>query len=219
MSTEGPLPPPVYLFSPFSDVEWDRLERFARKLRCLEESEFPNASLNIVVTPLPVPGPTGGPGWALGVDGPNEKEVKSVIGDFRQLYGDHNRTSARSILKMLDGHARKRGTDAARELSGQLKDFGKHLGMRKKRDPRAYMLEEGHDGPRSPDSIVQDWFNGVYFHDDDLEGRSGLERDGHSTVEMFRWSLHSAIKDLIGDWGKLRILVDAILRDPALRTP
>jgi hypothetical protein len=64
-------------------------------------------------------------------------------------------------------------------------DFVKHLGTRKKIDPRAYMLEEGHDRPRSPDSIAQDWFNGVF----------------------------------IGDWGKLRILVDAILRDPALRAP
>lgn len=213
------LPPPVYLFSPFSDDEWNRLERFARKLRCLEESEFPSASLNIVATPVGHPGPLGGRGWAFGVDGPAESQVKQVIGDFRQLYTDPNRTSARSILKMLDGHARTRGTDVARSLSSQLKVFGKRLGKRKKKDPRGYMLEEGHDGLRSPDSIVQDWFNGVYFHDDDSEGRSELERDGHSTVEMFRWSLHSAIRDFISDWGKLGILVDAILRDPGLRVP
>lgn len=191
------------------------MERFARKVGFLQASEFPSACLNIIATPSPVRGPTGGQGWTFGVDGPSEKEVKSIIGDFRQIYTDKNETSARSILKMLDGHARRRGTDVSRDLSIELKEFGKHLGNRKKHDPRAYVLEEGHEGKRSPDSIVRDWFNGVYFHDD--PGRSELERDGHSTVEMFRWTLHTAIKDFILDWGKLRNLVEAVLRDPALR--
>jgi hypothetical protein len=216
MPKAQPLPPPFYLFSPFGEREWERMERFARKVGYLQGSEFPNASLNIVATPVPTPGPAGGQGWAFGVDGPSEKEVKSVIGDFRQIYTDKNETSARSILKMLDGHARTRGTDASRDLAVRLKAFGKRLGGRKKNDPRGYVLEEGHEGRRSPDSIVQDWFNGVYFHDDSGQ-RSELERNGHSTVEMFRWTLHTAIKDFIGDWGDLRNLVEAILRDPALR--
>jgi hypothetical protein len=35
---------------------------------------------------------------------------------------------------------------------------------------------------------------------------------------MSRWSLHTAIKDFISDWGQLRYLVDGVLRDPALRS-
>lgn len=213
------LPPPIYLFSPFSEQEWDAMERFARKVGFLQESEFPNASPKIVATPVPAPGPGGGQGWAFGVDGPNEKEVKSIIGDFRQLYADHNRTSARTVLKMLKGHARARDTDASRSLFHQLKTFGKHLGHRKDNDPRGYVLEgtaEGDSIKRSPDSIVKEWFSGVYFHDEPGQA-SELEREGHSTVEMFRWSLHTAIKDFISDWGKLRYLVETILRDPALR--
>jgi hypothetical protein len=213
------LPPPTYLFSPFSEREWDAMERFARKVRFLQESEFPNASLKIVATPVPGPGPRGGQGWAFGVDGPDEKEVKSIIGDFRQIYTDPNRTSARTILKMLTGHARARDTDASRSLFLELKAFGKRLGQRKDSDPRGYMLEgtAGSDSiKRTPDSIVKEWFSGVYFHDEEGQA-SGLERDGHSTVEMFRWSLHTAIKDFISDWGKLRYLVDGVLRDPALR--
>jgi hypothetical protein len=203
------LPPPAYLFSPFSDREWEVLERYARKVKALQASEFPSASLKIVATPMPIPGRTGRYGWRLGIDGPDEKEVKSVIGDFRQLYMDHNRTSARAVLKMLTGHARARDTDPSRSLFHELKELGKHLGLRKEQDPRAYVLEETSDGgsiKRSPDSIVRDWFNGVYFHDD-------------SGPEMSRWHLQYAIKDFIEDWGKLLTLVEAVLRDPGLRSP
>lgn len=196
------------------------MERFARRVGFLQESDFPNASLNIVATPVPGPGPRGGQGWAFGVDGPDEKEVKSIIGDFRQIYTDHNRTSARTVLKMLTGHARARETDASRSLFHQLRAFGKHLGHRKDNDPRGCVLEESVEGDsvkRSPDSIVRDWFNGVYFHDEPGPA-SELEREGHPTVEMFRWSLQTAIKDFISDWGKLRFLVETILRDPVLRS-
>lgn len=220
MSNPVRLPPPAYLFSPFSEGEWEVLGRFERKVGFLQESEFPGASLDIKLIPVPVPGPSGGQGWAIGIDGPDEREVKSIIGDFRQLYTDRNRTSARSVLKMLIGHARVRDTDASQSLFLQLKAFGKQLGHRKDNDPRGYVLEGEHGGEsikRSPDSIVREWFNGVYFHDDDLGSASGLERDGHAAVEMFRWHLQTAIKDFISDWGKMRHLVEAILRDPALR--
>lgn len=220
MSGPVRLPPPAYLFSPFSEREWEVLGRFERKVGFLQESEFPSATLDIKLIPVPVPGPGGGQGWAIGIDGPDEREVKSIIGDFRQLYTDHNRTSARSVLKMLTGHARLRDTDASQSLFLQLKAFGKHLGQRKDNDPRGYVLEgtpTEESIRRSPDSIVRAWFNGVYFHDDDQGRASGLERDGHASVEMFRWHLQTAIKDFISDWGKLRHLVKAILRDPALR--
>ncbi|MGN6255335.1 MAG: hypothetical protein ACTHO8_10220 [Solirubrobacterales bacterium] len=220
MSNPVRLPPPVYLFSPFSEGEWDVLGRFERKVRFLQESEFPGASLDIKLVPVPAPGPGGGQGWAIGIDRPDEREVKSIIGDFRQIYTDSNRSSARSVLKMLRGHARDRDTDASQSLFHQLKAFGKHLGHRKENDPRGYVLEGTPDEEsvkRSPDSIVKAWFNGVYFHDDELGSPLGLERDGHASVEMFRWHLQTAIKDFISDWGKLRYLVEAILRDPALR--
>ena len=221
MSNAIRLPPPVYLFSPFSEREWDALGRFVRKVGALQESEFPSASLDIKLTPVPVAGPAGGQGWAIGVDGPDEREVKAVIGDFRQIYTDRNRTSARTVLKMLTGHARARETDASRSLSCELKAFGKRLGQRKDNDPRGYVLEGARAEEsikRSPDSIVKAWFNGVYFHDDDLGLASCLERNGHASVEMFRWHLHTAIKDFIKDWGNLRYLVEAILHDPALRS-
>lgn len=214
----GSRPPLTYLFSPFSDTERETLERFVRKVRGLEESQFPDASLNIIATPAPGPGPNGGPGWTFQIDGPDEREVKMIIGDFRQIYTHTHRTSAPRIVTMLKRHAHERDTDASRRMIYGLKAFGKHLGRRKREDPRAYVLEETPDGgsiKRSPDSIVQDWFNGVYFHDD-LEA-SGLERDGHTTVEMSRWTFQYTIKDFIGDWGKLRGLVEAILRDPTLR--
>jgi hypothetical protein len=213
------LPPPTYLFSPFSEKEWDAMERFSRRVKYLQESEFPNASLNIVATPVPGTAPGGCQGWTLGVDGPSEREVKSIILDFRQIYTDSNRTSARTVLKMLTGHARARDTDASRSLFHELRAFGRHLGQRKDSDPRGYMLEGTAGGDsikRSPDSIVKEWFSGVYFHDEEGQA-SELERDGHSIVEMFRWSLHTAIQDFISDWGKLRYLVEGVLGDPALR--
>ncbi len=211
-------PPLPYLFSPFSDVERETLERFVRKVRGLQESQFPNASLNIIITPAPGPGPHGGQGWTVQIDGPDERGVKLIIGDFRQIYTHTNRTSAPRIITMLKSHAHERGTDASRRMIHELKDFGKQMRRRKREDPRGYYLEETPDGgsiKRSPDSIVQDWFNGVYFHDD-LEA-SDLERDGHALVEMLRWALQYTIKDSISEWGKLKSLVEAVLRDPALR--
>jgi hypothetical protein len=219
VQTPARRPPPlVYLFSSFSDIERDTLERFVRKVTGLQESQFPNASLDIIATPVPGPGPRGGFGWSFQVDGPDEREVKVIIGDFRQIYTQTHRTSAPRIIKMLKRHAYERDTDASRLMIHDLKVFGKQLGKRKKEDPRGYVLEETPDGgsiKRSPDSIVQDWFNSVYFHDD-VEA-SDLERDGHPTVEMSRWTFQYTIKDFIRDWGKLRFLVEAILRDPELR--
>jgi hypothetical protein len=211
-------PPLTYLFSPFSDVERDTLERFVRKVSGLQESQFPNASLNIIVSPAPSPGPNGGQGWTVQIDGPDEREVKMIIGDFRQIYTPTHRTSAPRVITMLKEHAHERDTDASRRMIRELKECGKQLRRRKREDPRGYYLEETPDGDsikRSPDSVVRDWFNGVYFHDD-LEA-SELERDGHTIVEMLRWTLQYTIKDSISEWGKLKRLVEAILRDPALR--
>jgi hypothetical protein len=194
------------------------LERFVCKVKGLQESQFPKASLDIIATPVPGPGPRGGCGWSFQVDGPDEREVKVIIGDFRQIYTKSHRTSASRVIKMLKRHAHERDTDASRRMIYDLKAFGKQLGRRKQEDPRGYLLEETPDGDsitRSPDSLVQDWFNSVYFHDDPKA--SDLERDGYATVEMSRWAFQYTIKDFIGDWGKLRLLVEAILRTPGLR--
>ncbi|MEZ5077206.1 MAG: hypothetical protein R2725_07175 [Solirubrobacterales bacterium] len=215
-----PRPPLTYLFSPFSDRERETLERFVRKVKGLQESRFPDAELNIVATPVPGPGPSGVAGWSIGIDGPEELEVKAIITDFRQIYADPHRTSARSVIAMLKRHAHERGTDASRVMIGQLKAFGKQLNKRERSDPRGYMLEETEDGGsarRTPHSIVNEWFNGVYFHDEEGPG-SELDSEGNSLVEMFRWSFQATIKDFINHWGKLRILVEAILRDPAMRS-
>lgn len=83
-------PPLGYLFVPFTDLERGVLERFVRKIEALQDSEFPKADLNIIATPCAGPGPRGGQGWSFGLDGPDEREVKAVIGDFRQIYTDHN---------------------------------------------------------------------------------------------------------------------------------
>jgi hypothetical protein len=212
-------PPLNFLFSAFSDRERETLERFARRVSGLQESRFPEAELNIVATPTPGPGPRGAFGWSFGIDGPKEFEVKAIIGDFRQIYVDTHRTSARSVIAMLKRHAHERDTDSSRIMIGELRAFGKKLGKRERHDPRGYVLEEAPDGGsirRTPDSILRDWFNGVYFHDDEGPA-SDLDREGHSFVEMFRWSFQTAVKDFIIDWGKLRVLVEAVLRDPALR--
>lgn len=214
MQIAGPRRPPLaYLFSAFSDGERETLERFARKVKGLQESRLPEAELNIVATPVPGPGPGGVAGWSLGIDGPEEMEVKAIVTDFRQLYVDRHRTSARSVVAMLKRHANERSTDASRVMIGQLRAFGKQLKERERHDPRGYVLEEtagGGSGRRTPDSIVREWFNGVYFHDDEGPG-SELDREGSSVVEMFRWSFQTTIKDFINHWGKLRILVEAIL--------
>src|SRR5438128_9803647 len=123
-------PPLGYLFVAFTDLERGVLERFVRKIEALQDSEFPKADLNIIATPCAGPGPRGGQGWSFGLDGPDEREVKAVIGDFRQIYTDHNRTSANSVLKMLKRHAYERGTDSSRRMIHELKSFGKQLGKR-----------------------------------------------------------------------------------------
>ncbi len=211
--------PLSYVFSPLSDEDRWALERFVRKVGELQDSGFSESETKIVGMQIPGGTYMGGPAWKIRVDGPSEAEVKTVISDFRQLYTDTTRTSAMKVLKILERRAYERGTDPSKQMIDQLKGLRAELKRRKEEDPRGKFLEEGPEGETitpTPDNIVQTWFNGIFFHDEP-ELAAELERDGHMTVEMFRWSLQMTIKDLITCWGHLRELAECVLRDPDLR--
>jgi len=80
------------------------------------------------------------------------------------------------------------------------------------------LLEEDEQGvtvARSPESIIDTWFNGEYFHDDP-EFAEQLTPSDSAAVEMMRLSLHTAMRDFIVYWGRIRDLVKRVLADPAL---
>jgi len=72
---------------------------------------------------LPGASHLGGQAWNLGVDVPNEALLKSVIGDFRLLYTDTNRSSAMRVLKILERSAYERGTPTGRAAIEALKEI------------------------------------------------------------------------------------------------
>ncbi|MFZ1927457.1 MAG: hypothetical protein WAU42_15120 [Solirubrobacteraceae bacterium] len=69
----------------------------------------------------------GGQAWNQGIDLPEEALLKSVIGDFRLLYTDKNRSSAMRILKILQHSAYERDTPTARAAIEALKEIRKYL--------------------------------------------------------------------------------------------
>lgn len=111
----------------------------------------------------------GGQAWEIRPSGPDQEAVKAVIGDFRQLWTDHRPTSAMSVLKILRGSAKRRGSAAGAELVSQLEVFRRRLLERKSVDPGGKMLVEGEFGESreiAPEEIIDSWLNGEYLHDD-----------------------------------------------------
>ena len=211
-------PPLVYVFMPLGGQDRWSVERFVRKVDALNESEFSRSTSAVRGTLIPGETFLGGPAWQIGVDGPGEAAVKAVIGDFRQLYGDHNRASAAKVLKILQRSAHARGTDAGRDMIAKLKGLRNALRDRRERDPRGKLLEETRSGAmveRPPRDIIDTWFNGEYFHDEP-ELAAQLGPDGHAAAEMMRLSLHTAIRDHLAYWNALREVAVAVLQDPAL---
>ena len=137
------------VFAPFSDVERTILERFLRKVRTLEASTFAESETTLRAVPLPGVTALGGPAWQVGVDGPSEESVKAALTDFRQLYTDTNDSSAARVLNILKESAKRRGTDSGQRMVVQLRDRGKLLRARDRKDPRAMVLDELH-GEMSP---------------------------------------------------------------------
>ena len=214
-----PLPPPlVYIFSPISTDDRWALERFISKVDSLNASSFRHSETKLRATSIPGATYLGGPAWQIGVEGPDEQAVKAAVGDFRQLYTDHNNASAMKVIKILQRAASRRGTDASRDMIEQFRTLRRTLEKRRKIDPRGKMLEEDPSGgsiERSPDDIIQTWFNGEYFHDD-RERASELSPDGHAAVEMMRLSLQMAMRDYLAYWTSVRDIAAAVLKDPAL---
>lgn len=152
-------------------TEQDRvdLERFIRKVDALRASAFMEHRFGMHGELLPGASHLGGQAWNLGIDVPDEALLKSVIGDFRLLYTDKNRSSAMRILKILQRSAYERGTPAGRAAIEALKEIRKHLQERRKTDPVGQILDADQHGTlvaRSPENIIDTWFNGEYFHDD-----------------------------------------------------
>lgn len=208
------------IFSPLSDDQRSVLERFVRKVNELNESSFAKSATGLKGTMIPEGQVLGGQAWQITVDGPPEESIKAVVGDFRQLYAENSNSSAMKVVKILSERANARGTDASREVIGQLRAFRKELRTRGTVDPRGKMLEEDESGgtvQRSPQSIIATWLNGEYLHDDP-EKAAELSPEGHASVEVLRFSLQTAVRDYIEYWSQLRDLAAAVLKDPARRS-
>lgn len=207
------------VFARFSAENRWALERFARKVDELNESELAQARIGFGMTMIPGDQTMGGQAWRIRVEGASKKEVKAAVLDFRQLYTDSNPTSATRILKILSESAHARATDVARHAIEDLKGMRKALHDRKKTDPHGAMFEEtslGESVVRTPEELIKTWFNGEAFHDDrDLDQQVGPE--GEPMSEMLMFGLQTAIQDHIKYWTRIRDLVVEVLKDDALR--
>jgi hypothetical protein len=155
----------------------------------------------------------GGPAWSIGVNVPDEPSVKAVIADVRIRYTDTNQCSAMRVIKLLQASGYRRGTPEGRKAIEALKEIRAHLKTRRKRDPVAHILDEDDDGflvDRSPEDIIDLWFNGEYFHDD-RDKAEQLEGEQRLDVEMMRVVLHTAIRDHVRAWMVLRNTANGVL--------
>jgi hypothetical protein len=190
------MPAPFdYVFTPLSAEERWALERFVSRVDRLRGSQFAASQSGLRATLLP---------------------GATVLGG---LYTDSNNASAAKVAAILKRRAYERGTDASRQMIDRLRELGAALRKRRVEDPWGKVLEEDQSGAlveRSPEDIINTWFNGEYFHDEP-ELAAELAPDGHGAVEMMRLSLHMAMRDYIRYWSTLRDLVEKVLADPSLR--
>jgi hypothetical protein len=184
-----------------------------RKVDALVASPFMQQRIGLTGEQIPGQSYLGGPAWSIGVKVPDELSVKAVIADFRILYTDTNQCSAMRVLKLLQASAYRRGTPKGREGIEALKDIRTHLKTRRKRDPVAHILDEDDDGvlvDRSPEEIIDLWFNGEYFHDD-RDKAEQIEGEQRLDIEMMRVVLHTAIRDHVRAWMVIRNTADGVL--------
>jgi len=208
----------TYVFTPLAERDRLVLERFVRKVDELRGSRFAGTQTALRATFLPGVTAVGGPAWNIAATGPDDEAVKAVVGDFRQLYTDHNPTSGTSVIKILSRSASRRGTDAGARMCSALRELRREMARRRLEDPRGKLLEEQLDGStaeRSPDEIIKTWMNGEYLHDD-LEKASEIPL-GHGATEMMRISLQMAMRDFLSYWVRIRAIAAAVLNEPALR--
>jgi hypothetical protein len=196
-------------------TEQDRidLQRFIRKVDALQASGFMEHQIGMHGELLPGASHVGGQAWNLGIDVADEALLKSVIGDFRLLYTGTNRSSATRVLKILQRSANERGTPAGRAAIEALRKIRKYLQERRKTDPVGQILDADQDGTlvaRSPEDIINVWFNGEYFHDDP-EFAAELEPGDDLGVGMLRLTLHTAIRDHVHAWIVIRKTTSALL--------
>jgi hypothetical protein len=189
-------------FSPLSVQDRWRVERFIRKVNDLKASTFVQQPIGMSGAAVPGESHLGGQAWEIGLNLPSEESLKAIIGDFRQLYTDSNKTSAASVLNILKRSAHDRGTDSGVKAIAAMKELGIQLQSRRKRDPVASVFDAGQAGlltERSPGEIIAVWFNGEYFHDEPKIAAEVEVRDDLG-VGMFRMSLHTAIRDYLDKW-------------------
>jgi hypothetical protein len=197
-------------YTPFSDEEVRRLERFTDRVRALGNSSFfehPGHRMKATFTQGYV--------FDVRVDSPGEEAVRAVMPLFRELYTDENPTSARAVLNILRRHARARGTVASKAVLREMESLRNALTERKQSDPRAAFLEEGREGPRPPREIIDVWLNGEYFHFD--EPKAVELAEGGGAVEPMRMILHSAVRDFAQVWKHIAVRVEAALDEESLR--
>jgi len=200
-------------FSAPTEQDCTDLKRFIRKVDALQASAFMEHRFGMHGELLPGTSHLGGQAWNLGIDVPDEVLLKSVIGDFRLLYTDTNRSSAMRVLKILQRSAYERGTPAGRAAIEALKEIRKYLQERRKTDPVGQILDADQVGTlvaRSPEDIINVWFNGEYFHDDQ-EFAAELEPGDDLGVGMMRLALHTAIRDHVSAWTVIRKTASALL--------
>jgi hypothetical protein len=200
-------------FAPLSAGDRQDLQRFVRKVDALVVSPFMQQRIGLTGEHVPGQSYLGGPAWSIGVTVPDEPSVKAVIADFRILYTDANRCSAMRVLRLLQTSAHRRGAPEGREAIEALKKIRAYLKTRRRHDPVGHILDEDDDGvlvDRSPEDIIDLWFNGEYFHDDQDKAEQ-LEGEQRLDVEMLRIALHTAIRDHVRAWMIVRNTADGVL--------
>jgi hypothetical protein len=105
---------------------------------------------------------------------------------------------------------------ASREAIAELRALRAALRSRRRADPRSYALEEGRPGAIPPHEIIDLWLNGEYMHFD--EEKAEILSVDTTVGELYRMTLHSALRDFRWLWEQVAFRVEAVLEEPSLRS-
>jgi hypothetical protein len=143
--------------------------------------------------------------------------LRSLMIDFRQLWGDGERAQFTKIRSQLRKNAAKRDGPSASQAVALLDDLGRRYKVEMDKAVMSFVaadnpFEHVKDVPAS--EVVGDWLYGGEFH---LDPEKAARRQMWS-ADAFEWSLIKTLHAAAGCYWELDVLVQGILAEPALLT-
>jgi hypothetical protein len=158
---------------------------------------------------------SGPEGRGTKLDHAGSDALRSLMVDFRQLWGDGERAQFTKVRSQLRKNAADGNTAAASQVVVLLDDLGRRYKLEMNKAVMSFvapdnLFEHVKEVPAS--EVVGDWLYGGEFH---LDPEKAARRQMWS-ADAFEWSLIKTLHAAAGCYWELDVLVQGILATPAL---